>query len=93
MNELIKVQERAVGGGQVQTVNARDLHAFLCVGTAFKDWLPRRISEFGFAEGIDFVGSFLSVEDGGVGTMQYHLTLDMAKELSMVERNEKGKRT
>lgn len=91
MNAIIKVENRHIGEGEIQTVNARELHAFLCVGTSFKDWLPRRIDEFGFVEGIDFTSSFLSVDDGGSGRKEFYVSLDMAKELAMVERNEKGK--
>jgi len=72
------------------SVNARDLHSFLEVGTAFKDWIARRIEDFGFLEGQDF-SSFLSESTGGRPSKDYLLSLDMAKELSMVERTDKGK--
>nr|WP_319637584.1 antA/AntB antirepressor family protein [Brucella sp. HL-2] len=75
----------------MQTVNARDLHYFLEVGSVFKDWIARRIADYGFEDGKDFC-SFLSESSGGRPSKEYHLSLDMAKELSMVERNEKGKR-
>ena len=88
--ELIKIAQAEIAGAAVQTVNARDLHAFLEVGTAFKDWIARRIEDFGFTDGIDFC-SFLSESAGGRPAKEYALTLDMAKELSMVERNAKGK--
>lgn len=79
-----------IGEGSIQTVNARDLHAFLEVGTAFKDWIVRRIADYGFEDGKDFC-SFLSESSGGRPSKEYAVSLDMAKELSMVERNEKGK--
>ena len=91
MNEIISVGQSSIGGNVVQTVNARELHSFLQVGSRFDKWINRRIEEYGFTQGVDFVGSFLAVSDGGDGKMQYHLTFDMAKELSMVERNDKGK--
>jgi len=91
MNALIKIMPRAIGNlDLVQTINARELHEFLGVRTAFKDWISRRISEFGFKDGQDFC-SFLSETTGGRPSTEYALTLDMGKELSMVERNEKGK--
>lgn len=90
MNELIAINLNSIDGQQTQTVNARDLHAFLEVKTAFKDWIQRRISDFGFEEGKDFC-SILSESSGGRPTKEYHISLDMAKELSMVERNEKGR--
>lgn len=79
------------GGTPVQTVNARDLHAFLQVGSAFKDWIARRIDEYGFQEGKDFC-SFLSESSGGRPAKEYAIGIDMAKELAMVERNDQGKR-
>lgn len=52
--------------------------------------MARRIADYGFEDGKDFC-SFLSESSGGRPSKEYHLSLDMAKELSMVERNEKGK--
>jgi anti-repressor protein len=88
---LIAIADLKVGSASVPTVNARDLHAFLCVGTEFSHWMKRRVEEFGFVQDTDFVTSFLSIDDGGDGRTQYHLTLDMGKELAMVERNKQGK--
>lgn len=88
-NELIPITAATIGGEQ-QGVNARDLHDFLEVKTAFKDWIARRIEDFDFKEDSDFC-SFLSESSGGRPSKEYVLTLNMAKELSMVERNEKGK--
>ncbi|WP_375618927.1 MULTISPECIES: antA/AntB antirepressor family protein [unclassified Bartonella] len=89
MNTLIPVSEQIVGQETVQTVNARDLHAFLEVKTSFKDWIIRRIQDCKFKEGYDFC-SFLSESSGGRPSKEYHITLDMAKHLSMIERNDKG---
>ncbi|WP_039761154.1 antA/AntB antirepressor family protein, partial [Bartonella queenslandensis] len=90
MVNLITISKQTIGQATVQTVNARDLHAFLEVKTSFKDWMTRRIQDYKFKEGYDFC-SFLSESSGGRPSKEYHLSLDMAKELSMVERNEKGK--
>jgi len=90
MNTLIPIHTRDLAGATQQTVNARELHLFLEVQTAFKDWMARRIADYGFEDGKDFC-SFLSESAGGRPAKEYALTLDMAKELSMVERNEKGK--
>lgn len=96
MNELIQVAERQIGDGTIQTVNARDLHAFLGVGKDFSTWMNDRIQQYGFVENQDFVcspklGSKERSGRGGSNRKDYHLTLDMAKELAMVERNDKGK--
>lgn len=89
-NELIPITAASIGGDKQQGVNARDLHTFLEAKTAFKDWIARRIEDFDFKENSDFC-SFLSESSGGRPSKEYFLTLNMAKELSMVERNEKGK--
>lgn len=89
-DQLIAIQCMEFDGSEQQTVSARELHAFLEVKTEFKDWIARRIKDFDFVESLDFC-SFLSESSGGRPSREYHLTLDMAKELSMVERNAKGK--
>lgn len=70
-------------------VSARELHALLEVKTAYKDWFPR-MCEYGFIEGQDFC-SFLSESTGGRPAQDAVLTLDMAKEICMIQRSEKGK--
>lgn len=77
----------------IQAVNARELHAFLQVQTKFADWIKQRIAEYDFIENQDFVSFSQNCEKpkGGRPTTEYAITLDMAKELSMVERNEQGK--
>lgn len=92
---LIPLTTASFDGSQQKGVNARDLHEFLEVKTAFKDWIRRRIEDFDFVENRDFVKfeekSSRSNLSGVQGKIEYLLTLNMAKELSMVERNEKGK--
>lgn len=78
------------------TVSGRELHEFLQVKTAYKDWFPRMV-EYGFSEGEDF--NPLKIErvqdEGGrkvTRTVDDHqLTIPMAKELCMIQRNERGK--
>ncbi|MBU2806830.1 MULTISPECIES: antA/AntB antirepressor family protein [Acidithiobacillus] len=98
MKDLISIQQQSIGTGLVRTVNARELHAFLGVGKVFGAWIQDRIEQFGFIEHQDFVCveglSFPNSESSKARqqiTKEYHLTLDMAKELSMVERTAKGK--
>ncbi|SFC84802.1 Phage anti-repressor protein [Pseudomonas citronellolis] len=92
---LIPVFTGALGAELAQLVDARSLHRFLGVDTHFKDWISRRIDEYGFSEGGDFVLVAQNRATKGRGgdrrSKDYHITLDMAKELSMVERNEKGR--
>lgn len=89
-NHFPAVVEGRIGDDLVQTVNARDLHAFLEVRTRFNDWIVSRIRDFGFEEGTDFATFTENLVSGG-SRKEYALTLDMAKELSMVERTERGK--
>lgn len=80
-----------IGERVAQTVNARDLHAFLENRDHFATWIKDRVDQFGFVDGADFVSFSEVSEKGGRPRLEYALTIDMAKELSMVERNERGK--
>ena len=93
MGEIIKTIEAVINNETVNAVNARELWTFLEVKTQFKDWIVRRINEYGFAEGEDFCCSNLSRKNrqGGHNRKEYIITLDMAKELAMVENNDKGR--
>lgn len=84
------VHQTTINAQTVQTVNARELHEFLEVKSEFRNWIKNRIADFGFVENQDFV-TFGKNLPGGGKQNDYHLTLDMAKELSMVEHNDKGK--
>ena len=90
MNELISLQPHAT---LTQAVNARELHTFLEVQTRFNDWIAARITDYAFVENQDYVRfTENSVKpQGGRPSIGYFISLDMAKELSMVERNEQGK--
>ena len=94
--ELIAVTQTALGDDAVATVNARDLHAFLEVGKVFSEWIKDRIAQYGFVEGQDYAVEVPVPENqtgrgGDRRSRDYHISLDMAKELAMVERNEKGR--
>jgi len=96
-SDLIKLHQQTIGDQRVPTVSARHLHSFLEVGKHFRTWIQDRIAAFGFVEGQDYViieNEFrpdLGETSGGRPAKEYFLTIDMAKELSMVERNEKGR--
>ena len=95
MQELITLHNVNFDGTEQQTVNARELHAFLEVGKDFSTWLKDRIEKYGFVEDLDFVkidSPKLGNQRGGDRrSIEYYISLSMAKELCMVERNEKGK--
>lgn len=93
------VSEGTIGGALVQTVDGRELHRTLKVGRDFTNWVKGRIADYGFVEGVDFVRTDdLSSPDPASANARpqkmavYHLSLDMAKELAMVERNEEGQK-
>jgi phage anti-repressor protein len=86
MDNLVNVTEK---DGK-QTVSARELHTALEVETRFNDWIKRRIKEYGFIKDEDFY-SILSKSTGGRSGTDYLLSTDMAKELAMLENNEKGR--
>lgn len=93
MTQIIPIGKSDFAGCPKQTVNARELHAFLENRDHFSTWIKDRISQYGFVENQDFViasGNSEAIR-GGHNRLDYFLSLDMAKELSMVERNAKGK--
>ena len=87
MDNLISITEQ--NGNQV--VSARELHSFLEVKTKFATWITNRIEKYEFIENQDYITISKILENGGGRTIEYALTLDTAKELSMVENNDKGK--
>lgn len=92
---LIPIGTVAMGGTEIETVNARELHAFLGVGRDFTTWIKERVAAYGFSQDIDFTIIEAAPQNGGAGSRglrtEFFITLDMAKELAMVERNEKGR--
>ena len=77
-------------GDEKPTVSGRELHAALKVETPYKKWFDR-MTEYGFTEGEDFWTN-LSESTGGRPSTDHQLTIDMAKELCMIQRTEIGKR-
>ena len=103
MTNLINVWQTEKGN---QAVSARELHQFLEVGRDFSNWIKERISKYGFIENKDFYklyfdqqGNILPNANVGVvdyqrvigGRIGYVITINMAKELAMLENNNKGK--
>ncbi|NCB82975.1 MAG: hypothetical protein EOM44_00525 [Bacteroidia bacterium] len=89
-NELVIVNNSSDN----MLIDARLLHQQLQIATRFDTWIQRRIEEFGFEKNQDYfeLRSNLSIIIPGRKPTDYHLTMDMAKELAMLERNEVGKR-
>lgn len=88
MNDLIAITQTDAG----LTVEARELHAFLEVGRDFTSWIKGRIEKYEFEEGSDYTVTLTKTgERKNVMAHQYTLSLEMAKELCMVENNDKGR--
>ncbi len=92
MNELFNLKPLEIAGNQIRAVDARELHTFLEVGRDFSNWIKDRIDQGMFSEGKDYV---LTLTKTGVRSnvvqKDYAISISMAKELSMLERNEQGK--
>lgn len=89
MNDLIPIHD---GDDGRKAVLGRDLHKFLEVKTPYTIWMQRHIEKYGFTEGQDFLTKMLETsEQGGRPGQDHILTLDMAKEISMVQNNHKGR--
>ena len=95
---IITVAQTQIGEDSINTVNARELHTYLGVGKKFSDWIKDRIDAYSFEDGIDYITAE-SLSTPNLGStkarpqkiIEYHVSLDMAKELSMVDRGIKGK--
>ena len=86
MNELIKINYDS----DRPTVLGRDLHEALETETRYNDWF-KRMTEYGFTEGTDFYSILSKTSDNGRPKTDHQLTIEMAKEICMIQRSEKGK--
>lgn len=90
--EMIQINKTAISGETINTVNARELHTFLGVGKDFSNWMKDRVDAYGFVENVDYLVLTPKLANtSGRPSKEYHVSLDMAKELSMVDRGVKGK--
>lgn len=89
MNNLPNIYEHK----NQKLVSARELHEFLESKRDFSNWIKNRIDKYGFVYGQDFTSfnKIVERENGAAVRIEYALTIDMAKELSMVENNDRGK--
>lgn len=85
-NSLIPLHEEKDGSVAVM---GRDLHEFLEINSNYTTWFER-MTEYGFSEDQDFL-PILEKSSGGRPGVNHILSIDMAKEISMIQRNEKGK--
>jgi len=92
MENLIPIASRFIAGTPTKTVNGRKLHCYLEVGRDFSNWIKGRIEQYGFEEGIDYIVTLAKTgERRNIKKTNYFVSLDMAKELAMVERTDKGR--
>lgn len=87
LDEILKVNDKGL-------VSARNLHEFLEVKTRFNDWISGRVKKYEFVENSDFITvteKKVTAQGNQSEYTDYAITIDMAKELSMVENNERGK--
>ena len=93
MNELINIKTNETGE---PSVSGRELHEFLGVTTRYNDWFPRMV-EYGFTEGKDFnllkneQVRFEGKREVTRELIDHLLTIDMAKEIAMIQRTDRGK--
>lgn len=90
MNELIPINYDTAGQ---PTVSARELHEGLEIGTKFATWFPR-MAEYGFSENVDYKTCYPNLgseNHGGQNMVDYQITVDMAKQICMIQRSEKGR--
>ena len=88
-SNLIPVFSGLIQNQQVQLCNARSLHAFLESKQQYSHWIKDRIADYGFQQNEDYL--IVTERTNGRPRKEYHITLDMGKELGMVERNERGR--
>lgn len=87
MNGLLKINYET----EQPTVSARELHEGLEINTRFNDWFSR-MTEYGFENGKDFYSKMSKTsEAGGRPAVDYQISIDMAKQICMIQRNEKGR--
>ncbi|WP_460168938.1 antA/AntB antirepressor family protein [Campylobacter concisus] len=97
MNEIITISQEMINNTEVNAVNARDLHEVLESDTKFSDWIKRRLDETDAILNADYIivsqKRETITEYGKKASIitEYILTTDIAKEIAMLERNEKGK--
>lgn len=87
--QLISIHKEQTIGAEINSADARELHTFLNSEQEFANWIKNRITQYGFLENQDYI--IKTTYTGRRPRKEYFITLNMAKELCMVENNAKGK--
>lgn len=88
-SNLIPIFNGFIAKQAVQLCDARELHEFVESKQDYSTWIKNRITDYGFVQDEDYI--IVPQRTNGRPRKEYHITLDMGKELAMVERNEKGR--
>jgi phage anti-repressor protein len=93
ISSMVPVSKTDVLRDAVSACLASELHEFLDVGRDFSTWFTQRVEKYEFVEGVDFAPQIGGAKkgSGGHNAKDYLISIAMAKELSMVENNDKGK--
>lgn len=93
MKNLITIEPQLIGAETINSVNARELHANIESRQQFGNWIQNRIEKYGFRENEDYCSFNKSIkrENGATVVKEYIISLEMAKELAMVENTPKGR--
>ena len=92
MTELIPINKADFNGAEINSVNARELHAVLESKQDFSTWIKKRLDEVDAVENVDFICFHKKMEANNATMIEYILSTDIAKEIAMLERNEVGKK-
>jgi len=94
MKKLIEVSKNVIGNSEVNAVSARDIHKFVGSKQDFSHWIKSRLKQLGALQGVDFIDDKIIVKGINnldvVKSIEYYVTIDIAKHLGMMERNENG---
>ena len=90
--ELVKIEKQIINNDEVNSVSARDLWQALESKQEFTHWIKARLEQTYAVENEDYVSfdNFIKREIGATKVKGYILSLDLAKNIAMLERNEKG---
>ena len=89
-NELLPIYENE---NKEKLVNARELHSMMKIGRDFTNWIKEKIKKYNFIQNEDYILTFAKIgERRNVIKHEYYLTVNMAKELAMIENNEIGRK-
>jgi anti-repressor protein len=91
MKDLILINSQEINGAEVNTVNARDIYTYIESKQDFSTWIKNRLDNLGAIENEDYICFHKKMEANNATLKEYVVSLDIAKHLAMMERNEKGK--